>query len=137
MDVKPKPGDTLIIRVRYVTTWPNGRIGFYPVDEETFNSIHPSDIISIEHRTLAVGDVTQLGTGLPVEGSIKQNRPPLKSGAHPMTDWTPHNGGPCPVDRDEQQESDGPYTCIKCLASTWNDCDVCDDCENEAKELTE
>ena len=46
--------------------------------------------------------------------------------------WTPHDGGPCPVDRDEQQGSEGPYTCIKCCAATWNDCDVCDDCENDA-----
>lgn len=30
-------------------------------------------------------------------------------------------------------ESEGPYTCIKCTAGTWNDDDWCDDCREEAR----
>ena len=33
---------------------------------------------------------------------------------------------------DEDEESDGPYDCIRCSNSTWNDCDICDLCLEEA-----
>lgn len=31
----------------------------------------------------------------------------------------------------ERLEGDGPYTCMRCIASTWNDDDVCDACVAE------
>lgn len=38
---------------------------------------------------------------------------------------------------DEMAEGSGPYTCMKCCAATWNDSDVCDDCEEEARKENE
>ena len=29
---------------------------------------------------------------------------------------------------------DGPYNCKACLAGTWNDDDLCDDCREEARD---
>lgn len=34
-------------------------------------------------------------------------------------------------------ESDGPYSCIRCDNSTWNDDDICDACAKEARDLNE
>lgn len=34
---------------------------------------------------------------------------------------------PCAADIYEDVSA-GPYTCIRCLAGTWNDSDICDDC---------
>lgn len=34
---------------------------------------------------------------------------------------------PCAADIYEEVSA-GPYTCIRCLAGTWNDSDICDDC---------
>lgn len=31
-----------------------------------------------------------------------------------------------------EQEGDGPFDCIRCAARTWNDCDICDNCLEEA-----
>ena len=33
---------------------------------------------------------------------------------------------------DDAPDSAGPYTCIRCLAGTWNDDDICDECRAEA-----
>lgn len=38
---------------------------------------------------------------------------------------------------DDEPESAGPYTCIRCLAGTWNDDDICDACREEARALSE
>lgn len=34
---------------------------------------------------------------------------------------------------EDEPESDGPYNCLSCLAGTWNDSEVCDDCIEEAR----
>lgn len=31
----------------------------------------------------------------------------------------------------------GPHTCRSCCAPTWNDWEVCDECENEASDLSD
>lgn len=36
----------------------------------------------------------------------------------------------------EEPESTGPYTCIRCLAGTWNDSDICGACAEEARALS-
>lgn len=70
----------------------------------------------------------------PIERTVGMGNTPLAAVQDAMLASSGGNRGQEVVTDTPDQESDGPYTCIRCCAGTWNDNDLCDECAGGSRE---